>query len=106
MKILGNKKAVMPIAIAATLAFGQHQASAQGLFDMLFGGGIRGGLAYGRTADRHPMVPIEQPVRLIDLHATIYRLLGIPADMWYETEGRPFYATKDGKGQVVDALIA
>ena len=41
MKILGNKKAIMPIAIAATLAFGQQPASAQGLFDMLFGGGIR-----------------------------------------------------------------
>ena len=41
MKILRNKKAVMPIAIAATLAFGQQPASAQGLFDMLFGGGIR-----------------------------------------------------------------
>jgi len=73
---------------------------------LLFGGGIRKGLAYGRTADRHPMVPVEQPVRLIDLHATIYRLLGIPADMWYETEGRPFYATKDGKGQAIEALIA
>jgi hypothetical protein len=73
---------------------------------LLFGGGIRKGLAYGRTADRHPMVPVEQPVRLIDLHATIYRLLGIPADMWYETEGRPFYATKDGKGQVIETLIA
>ncbi|MGX5803622.1 L,D-transpeptidase family protein [Bradyrhizobium sp. Arg314] len=41
MRILGNKKTVMPIAIAATLAFGQQPASAQGLFDMLFGGGIR-----------------------------------------------------------------
>jgi len=41
MKILGNKKTVLPIAIAATLAFGQQPASAQGLFDMLFGGGIR-----------------------------------------------------------------
>lgn len=33
--------AVMPIAIATALAFGQQPASAQGLFDMLFGGGIR-----------------------------------------------------------------
>ncbi|CDX17868.1 ErfK/YbiS/YcfS/YnhG family protein [Mesorhizobium sp. ORS 3324] len=41
MKILGNKKAVMPIAIAAALALGQQSASAQGLFDMLFGGGIQ-----------------------------------------------------------------
>jgi len=41
MKILGKKKAVMPIAIAAALAFGQQQANAQGLFDMLFGGGVK-----------------------------------------------------------------
>ncbi|RWA74606.1 MULTISPECIES: murein L,D-transpeptidase [Mesorhizobium] len=41
MKILGNKTAVMPVAIAVALAFGQQPASAQGLFDMLFGGGIR-----------------------------------------------------------------
>ncbi|TGR61619.1 hypothetical protein EN866_42045, partial [Mesorhizobium sp. M2D.F.Ca.ET.223.01.1.1] len=41
MKIFGNKKAVAPIVIAATLAFGQQPVSAQGLFDMLFGGGIR-----------------------------------------------------------------
>lgn len=41
MKILDSKKAVMPIAIAAALAFGQQQANAQGLFDMLFGGGIK-----------------------------------------------------------------
>ncbi|WP_224547711.1 murein L,D-transpeptidase [Mesorhizobium sp. CA16] len=41
MKILGNKKAALPIAVAATLALGQQSASAQGLFDMLFGGGIR-----------------------------------------------------------------
>ncbi|RWX65578.1 hypothetical protein EOA24_20385, partial [Mesorhizobium sp. M2A.F.Ca.ET.039.01.1.1] len=41
MKFLGNIKAVLPIAIAAALAFGHQPASAQGLFDMLFGGGIR-----------------------------------------------------------------
>ncbi|TGT21680.1 hypothetical protein EN817_30720, partial [Mesorhizobium sp. M3A.F.Ca.ET.174.01.1.1] len=41
MKIFGNKKALAPIAIAATLAFGQQPANAEGLFDMLFGGGIR-----------------------------------------------------------------
>ncbi|CAN7554256.1 L,D-transpeptidase family protein [Mesorhizobium sp. LjRoot246] len=41
MKFLGNK-AVMPLmAIAATLAFGVPQAGAQGLFDMLFGGGVK-----------------------------------------------------------------
>ncbi|WP_027161595.1 murein L,D-transpeptidase [Mesorhizobium sp. WSM1293] len=42
MKFLGNKATVMPLmAITATLAFGVPQAGAQGLFDMLFGGGVR-----------------------------------------------------------------
>src|SRR5882757_9838052 len=41
MKFLGNKQVAVPLAIAATLALGQQPASAQGLFDMLFGGGIR-----------------------------------------------------------------
>ncbi|TIT80533.1 MAG: hypothetical protein E5W57_02205, partial [Mesorhizobium sp.] len=41
MKFLGKRQAVLPVAIAATLAIGMPQASAQGLFDMLFGGGIR-----------------------------------------------------------------
>ncbi|OBQ75306.1 L,D-transpeptidase family protein [Mesorhizobium erdmanii] len=42
MKFLGKKATAMPLmAIAATLALGAPQAGAQGLFDMLFGGGIR-----------------------------------------------------------------
>jgi murein L,D-transpeptidase YcbB/YkuD len=42
MKFLGNKATAMPLmAIAATLALGAPQAGAQGLFDMLFGGGVR-----------------------------------------------------------------
>lgn len=42
MKFLGNKATAMPlVAIAATLAFGVPQAGAQGLFDMLFGGGVK-----------------------------------------------------------------
>lgn len=42
MKFLGKKATAMPLmAIAATLALGAPQAGAQGLFDMLFGGGIK-----------------------------------------------------------------
>ncbi|RVD67927.1 hypothetical protein EN751_34125, partial [Mesorhizobium sp. M4A.F.Ca.ET.029.04.2.1] len=41
MKIFGNTACVMPLAVAATLALGAPQANAQGLFDMLFGGGVR-----------------------------------------------------------------
>ena len=52
------------------------------------------------------MLPIENPVTLENVHATIYRALGIPADTAYVTEGRPFYVTKDGKGKAIDALLA
>jgi len=42
MKFLGKKATAMPlVAVAATLALGAPQAGAQGLFDMLFGGGVR-----------------------------------------------------------------
>ncbi len=52
------------------------------------------------------MTPVENPVRLEDVHATIYQALGIPADTNYVTEGRPFYVTKDGKGKAIEALLA
>ena len=51
------------------------------------------------------MVPIENPVTVTDVHATIYRALGIPADTHYLTEGRPFYVTKDGKGKAIEGLL-
>jgi hypothetical protein len=73
---------------------------------MLFiGGGFKKGLAYGKTADSHPMIPVENPVNLVDVHATVYKALGMSADVNYVTEGRPFYVTKDGKGQAIDALL-
>jgi arylsulfatase A-like enzyme len=73
---------------------------------VLLGGGIRGGTVHGKTADRHPMLPVENPVELPDVHATIYKALGIPADHSYLTEGRPFYVTKDGKGKAINAVLA
>ena len=73
---------------------------------LFFGGGFKRGLAYGTTAERHPMVPVDKPVRLIDVYATIFKALGIPPDWSYDTEARPFYVTKDGKGRPIDGLLA
>jgi hypothetical protein len=73
---------------------------------LLFGAGVKHGVAYGKTADRHPMVAVDNPVSLIDVHATIYKALGIAPDHSYVTEGRPFYVTKDGNGQPIDAVLA
>lgn len=72
---------------------------------VFFGGGFRAGYAHGRTADRHPMIAVEDPVKLIDAHATIYHAMGIPPDHANVTEGRPVYVTKDGEGQVVEDLL-
>jgi hypothetical protein len=84
--------------------FHGHFSSANSL--LFFGGGFQQGLVYGRTADEHPMVAVENPVSLTDVHATIYHALGIPPDTAYVTEGRPFHVTKDGKGQPIEALLA
>ncbi|MBV9864801.1 MAG: DUF1501 domain-containing protein [Abitibacteriaceae bacterium] len=73
---------------------------------LFFGGGFKKGFAYGKTADVHPMLPVENPVRLEDVHATIYKAMGIPADTHYVTEGRPFYVTNNGKGKPINALLA
>ncbi|HEX4130012.1 MAG TPA: DUF1501 domain-containing protein [Pirellulales bacterium] len=86
--------------------YGHHGHFSSGNSLLFFGGGFKPGLVYGRTADRHPMVATENPVSLPDVHATIYKALGIPADTYYVTEGRPVHVTKDGKGRAIDALLA
>lgn len=86
--------------------YGFHGHFSSGNCMLFFGGGFKKGFAYGKTADEHPMIPIEKPVRLEDVHATIYKALGIPADTSYVTEGRPFYVTNNGKGVPIDAMLA
>lgn len=86
--------------------YGFHGHFSSGNCMLFFGGGFKKGFAYGKTADEHPMIPIENPVRLEDVHATIYKALGIPADTSYVTEGRPFYVTNNGKGVPIDAILA
>ncbi len=72
---------------------------------LFFGGGFKKGFAFGKTANEHPMVAVENPVPLLDVHATIYQALGIPADTNYVTEGRPFYVTNNGKGKAIAGMM-
>ena len=44
---------------------------------------------------------VSQAVVIEDLHASLYHAMGIPADLAYEIEQRPFYVTRDGKGETV-----
>src|ERR1043166_525615 len=94
------------LVIESEKMYGFHGHFSSGNNLLFFGGGFKNGFVYGKTADHHPMVPVENPVRLEDVHATVYKALGIPADTSYVTEGRPFYVTKDGKSVPIDGLLA
>ena len=73
---------------------------------LLFGGGMKRGYVHGITADERPCRTVKDPVSITDLHATLYRAMGIPATHAYDVEKRPFYVTNDGKGKAVQALFA
>ena len=86
--------------------YGQHRHFTGGSTIVMFGGGVKRGFVYGKTADERPCVAVENPVSVTDLHATLFTAMGISPKTVYEIESRPFYATEDGKGRPVDAIFA
>jgi hypothetical protein len=86
--------------------YGMHRHFTEAGSVLMFGGGVKKAQVYGKTAEERPCRILENPVTIEDLHATIYTLLGIAPDTAYEIERRPFYVTKDGKGQPVTGLMA
>lgn len=86
--------------------YGMHRHFTDAGCTLLFGGGLRKGHLHGVTADERPCKSIKDPVKIEDLHATIYRALGIPADLAYDVEQRPFYVTRDGLGKPIQSLFA
>jgi hypothetical protein len=86
--------------------YGMHRHFTGAGAVVLFGGGMKRGFLYGKTADERPFVTVENPVTIPHLHATLYRALGIPANLSYEVESRPFFVTEDGKGKAIEALFA
>ncbi|MEZ5403682.1 MAG: DUF1501 domain-containing protein [Bryobacteraceae bacterium] len=86
--------------------YGMHRHFTEAGSVLLFGGGMKKGHLYGKTADERPCRVVDKPVHIEDLHATIYHALGIPANHGYEVEKRPFYVTKDGKGKPILDLFA
>ncbi|MGI9242516.1 MAG: DUF1501 domain-containing protein, partial [Verrucomicrobiales bacterium] len=79
--------------------YGQHRHFTGGTSVLMFGGGVKRGSLYGRTANQRPFIAVENPVSVEDLHATIFHAMGISPKTAFDIEGRPFYATKDGTGQ-------
>ena len=72
----------------------------------LFGGGMKKGFLYGKTADECPLVAVENRVTITDLHATIMTAMGISPKTQLSIEDRPFCVTEDGKGSPVYGIFA
>ena len=86
--------------------YGMHRHFTDAGSVLMFGGGVKKGFVYGKTADERPCKTIENPVVIEDLHATIYHTLGISPKHAYEVEKRPFYVTRDGLGKPIGTLLA
>ena len=72
---------------------------------LMAGGGVKAGLAYGRTDDFGFKV-VENPVHVHDLQATILHLLGLDHEkLTYRYSGREFRLT-DVEGRVVRDIIS
>ena len=99
-------QAKTPDVMSEPKHYGMHRHFTGAGSVVLFGGGIKRGMVYGKTADERPCTTIENPVPMEDLHATMYRALGIPPDQAFIFEKRPVYVTKDGKGKAIDDLFA
>ena len=81
--------------------YGLHRHFTGGTSVAMFGGGVKKGYLYGKTADERPLVAVDNPVSVEDLHATIFTAMGISPKTNYNVEKRPFYATIDGHGKPV-----
>ena len=67
---------------------------------------MKKGYLHGNTADERPCKTLEKRVVIEDLHATIFRAMGISPKLSYMIERRPFYVTKDGLGKPIMELFA
>jgi arylsulfatase A-like enzyme len=96
----------VPEIVSEEKHYGMHRHFTGASSVLLFGGGIKVGFLYVKTADERPCDTIENPVTVTDLHATLYHAMGIPADLNYTVEERPFFVTEDGKGKPILDLFA
>ncbi len=73
------------------------------MFCLMGGGGVKGGIVYGST-DRLGTQPKDRPVTPCNIHATIYKVLGIdPKLQLLEPSGRPVNVLDDP--QPIDELF-
>ena len=101
-----REQARVPDKIEQPLHYGMHRHFTEAGSVLLFGGGMKRGHIHGETADERPCKSVRDPVSIMDLHATLYRAMGISPKHSYVVEERPFYVTQDGKGKPVMDLLA
>ena len=102
---LVKDQVVVPTTISEPKHYGMHRHFTDAGSVLIFGGGARRGFLYGKTADERPCKTVENPVGIENLHATLYRAMGIPPDLAYEFEKRPVHVTRDGKGKAIEELF-
>jgi len=96
----------VPDKIQELKHYGMHRHFTDAGCVLLFGGGIKKGHLHGLTADERPCKTIKDRVVIEDLHASIFRAVGISPKLSYEIEKRPFYVTRDGEGKSILDLFA
>jgi hypothetical protein len=101
-----KEQVVVPEVINDLKYYGMHRHFTDAGSVLLFGGGMKRGYLHGKTADERPCKTIEKRVVIEDLHASIFRALGISPKLSYEIEKRPFYVTHDGLGIPITDLFA
>jgi hypothetical protein len=96
----------VPDLVTEPKHYGMHRHFTDAGGVLLFGGGVKRGHLHGVTADERPCRTLKDRVVIEDLHATMFRALGIAPTLAYEIEQRPFYVTRDGKGKAIKSLMA
>jgi uncharacterized protein (DUF1501 family) len=96
----------VPAVIKELKHYGMHRHFTDAGSVLMFGGGLKRGYLHGKTADERPCKTLDQRVVIEDLHASIYRAVGILPKLSYEIERRPFYVTRDGLGKPILDLFA
>jgi len=97
---------VVPDVMTELKHYGMHRPFTDAGCVLMVGGGMKKGYLHGATADERPCKTIDKRVVIEDLHATIYRALGISPKLAYDVEKRPFYVTRDGVGTPIAELFA
>ncbi len=95
-----------PDKIETLTHYGMHRHFTDAGCVLMFGGGVKRGHVHGVTAEERPCRTLKDRVVIEDLHASIYRAMGISSRLAYEIEKRPFYVTRDGSGKPIAPLFS